>query len=156
MTSEGIVVGIDLGTTYSAISFYNEITKKPELIRDKSERENIASWISMENFHDSGNFKANDRIIIGNAAKDTGLGDYVIYDAKRLIGKDYKTVYENDKKALDNWPFEVENYEGPCIVFKDKNEKTDRMYPEEVSGLILRYLVNCAKAKTNAEKCFNF
>ena len=42
MSSEGIVVGIDLGTTYSAISFYNEITKKPELIGDNSGKENIA------------------------------------------------------------------------------------------------------------------
>ena len=70
MTSEGIVVGIDLGTTYSAISFYNEITKKPELIRDNSGKENIASWISMENFHETEKFKANERIIIGNAAKE--------------------------------------------------------------------------------------
>ena len=110
----------------------------------------------MENFHETEKFKANERIIIGNAAKERGSGDYVIYDAKRLIGKEYVNVYDNDQIALQNWPFEVRNYEGPCIVFKDKNEKDDLLYPEEVSELILRYLMNCAKAKINAEKCFIF
>ena len=140
MQNQGLIIGIDLGTTFSTVSFYNETTQRVELIAEGKDDVNIPSWISLDEYEKTG------QIVVGKAAKTRGAGDLTIFDSKRMIGREYTEI---DKDQMtQKWPFEVKNYEGPCIIYQNRDGENDRMYPEEVSGLILKYLVDLAKLKS--------
>jgi len=117
-------IGIDLGTTYCCVGFYNSIKKNVEIISNEYNEKLIPSFISI----------INDELIIGSKAKENNT-ENAIYDIKRLIGRDYS---ENNYKFLS---FNVNNIENkPYINFLNKH-----MSPEELSSLILIYLKEMAE-----------
>ena len=133
--SHNYIIGIDLGTTYSCVGVWKN--NKVEIIANSnSGNRTTPSIIS---------FRKNEKLI-GNSAKNLMLRNYenTIYDAKRLIGRNFsdKEVQEDIKY----WPFQIESDENdkPMIIasIKDKKEK---FYPEQISALILKEL------KKNAE-----
>ena len=105
------VIGIDLGTTYSVVSIFQN--NNPKVIQDELGNKIIPSFIAFEN---------EDKMLVGDMAK-TKLGQKgiaVIYDAKRLIGRtcDDPTVI----KDKVNWPFKIkaDKKNKPIIVVKAK------------------------------------
>ena len=105
------VIGIDLGTTYSVVSIFQN--NNPKVIQDELGNKIIHSFIAFEN---------EDKMLVGDMAK-TKLGQKgiaVIYDAKRLIGRtcDDPTVI----KDKVNWPFQIkaDKKNKPIIVVKAK------------------------------------
>jgi len=129
------VLGIDLGTTYSAVSVYRN--NKSEVIPNLLGKFSTPSIVA---------FTENERII-GDAAKNQIIRNYLntVYDSKRLIGRQYSDkVVQEDKKL---WPFKVENNgnDKPIIEVKYLGRKTN-FYPEQISSMILQQL------KENAEK----
>jgi molecular chaperone DnaK (HSP70) len=72
-----ICIGIDLGTTFSAVSYWNG--DKCEIIPNKDGKNITPSWVSF----------TNKEILIGDAAKATAQynPDNTLYDIKRIIGK---------------------------------------------------------------------
>ena len=76
-------VGIDLGTTFSSIAVYHN--NQIEILKDVHGRETIPSWVC---------FEQADKLItiVGEEAKKAEDVGYVVYDAKRVIGRKFKEV----------------------------------------------------------------
>lgn len=132
--SQGCAIGIDLGTTYSCAAIFqddNLITIENDL-GDRT----TASWVS---------FTESERIV-GNAAREACCKpSNMIYDAKRMIGRQFSnpTVQEDIK----HWPFTVVNIATkPKIQVECKGNK-QLISPEEISSYVLQYLKDCAELK---------
>ena len=131
-----LCVGIDLGTTYSSISYYDK-EKDDIVIVEIDNKQSIPSWISLSDLE-------NGRIIVGDEAKNDPRKECVCYDSKRLLGKYFDNIGYTQQR---DWSFRVtaddlENDYSPIKVML-KNPLTNTMetfYPEEISAMILKYL----------------
>ena len=127
---EEVVIGIDLGTTYSCVAIWRN--GKPEVVPNEFGERTTPSVISFDK----------NEILISNAAKNKN--ENIIYDAKRLIGRSYddKEIQEDMKY----WPFTINKDDNnKPLIEVEYNGKTDNYYPEEISAMIL------LKLKKNAE-----
>ncbi len=127
---EEVVIGIDLGTTYSCIAIWRN--GKTEVVPNEFGERTTPSVISFDN----------NEILIGNATKNKN--ENIIYDAKRLIGRSYddKEIQEDMKY----WPFNIiKDENNKPLIEVEYNGKKDNYYPEEISAMIL------LKLKKNAE-----
>lgn len=81
-----ICCGIDLGTTYSAISWYDSFNRRVETI-DLEHADGLPIIPSVVYFEPGGN------VVVGEAARDAALQypERVIFGIKRSMGNDYKT-----------------------------------------------------------------
>ncbi|EDR25271.1 heat shock protein 70kD, putative [Entamoeba dispar SAW760] len=134
-------IGIDLGTTYASVGYYDIARKGPVLIQDERDKEQVASWISLSQLGDNGN------MIIGNSAKDDIHNECIIYDSKRIIGRGLGDINDKD---LANWPFKVKDRENGSVYIESYNPLTqdnEEFEPEEISGMILKYLYEIAQKK---------
>eukprot|EP00939_MAST-03C_sp_MAST-3C-sp1_P004916 g4916.t1 len=131
----GTVIGIDLGTTYSCVGVYKQ--GKVEIIANDQGNRITPSYVAWET-------ERGERLI-GDAAKNQATinPENTVFDAKRLIGRNFKdTTVQKDMKM---WPFGVVNKNGrPYIVVDVKGEKK-KFAPEEISAMVL------GKMKTTAE-----
>ena len=129
-----VAIGIDLGTTYSCVGVYRD--GNVEIIANDSGNRTTPSYVS---------FNDKERLI-GDSAKNAASTNTknTIFDAKRLIGRDY-----NDpilQKDLKHFPFRViddSNKPKIQVTYKDEQKK---FTPEEISSMIL------VKMKTIAEE----
>lgn len=121
-----IAVGIDLGTTYSCVGYWNEGTV--DIIANDQGNRTTPSYVA---------FTESERLI-GDAAKNqvSRNPENTVFDAKRLIGRkfDDPTI----KEDLKMWPFKVtggvDNKPKIQVIFKG-GEKT--FSPEEISSMVL-------------------
>jgi hypothetical protein len=134
----GLIVGIDLGTTYSCVGVYKN--GNVEIIANDQGNRITPSYVAFTD--------ANERLV-GDAAKNQATinPENTIFDVKRLIGRDYSDQsVQSDKKLV---PFEiVPNKEGKprIVIASNEDGKADSVYsPEEISAMIL------AKMKSTAE-----
>ena len=140
-----VYVGIDLGTTYSSISYFDPHSNDVLVVNATGTSTINASHTTLsKNKKDKKTFN-----ICGNEAKNKG-GSFMLYDSKRLIGKTIKE-YEEMGNEKDNWSFEVkEDENGFCQMVipnpLDENE-LEFFYPEEVTSFILSYLMKLLKEK---------
>lgn len=125
------ILGIDLGTTNSAMAFVEGGT--PSIIENKEGNRTTPSMVAMS--------KTNERLV-GLLAKRQGVTNPVntLFSVKRLIGRHFNDEeVQRDKKTL---PYKiVQAGEGVKIVMGDK-EYT----PQEISAMIL------GKLKADAEE----
>ncbi len=128
------VVGIDLGTTYSCIGVFKN--GKVDVITNETGARITPSVVS---------FTKNERLV-GDAAKSQIAKNYknTVYDAKRLIGRDYDDP--EVQKDIKLWPFKVIKGDNnkPKIEVEYKG-KIESFYPEEISACILSKLKQNAK-----------
>ena len=122
-------IGIDLGTTNSCVGVWknDQIQIVPNVMGNKT----TPSVIS---------FSKNE-LLIGNSAKNqiTRNPDNTIYDAKRLIGRNFSDeIVQKDKQF---WPFKIKanKKDKPVIIVKIKEEEKG-LFPEQISALILKQL----------------
>jgi len=128
-----IAIGIDLGTTYSCVGVYQN--GKVEIIANDLGERTTPSYVG---------FTDTERLV-GAAAKTAATGNptNTVYDAKRLIGRDY-----SDPKMQENFKhfsFKVvdrDNKPKISVVFKGE---TKEFTPEEISSMVL------SKMKQTAE-----
>jgi len=138
---DGIVVGIDLGTTYSAVAVMRN--GQTEVIQNDQGNRITPSMVA---------FLDNGERLIGEAAKNE-LHEHpkqTIYDAKRLIGRGFQDrSVQMDKKSF---PFRVVDRAGrPHIEIARKNQKTMVIAPEEVSAAVLSKMKTIAEAYLGEE-----
>ncbi|MEO6721648.1 MAG: Hsp70 family protein, partial [Ferruginibacter sp.] len=99
LQKEEIIVGIDLGTTNSLISIIHPESKQPIALKEHNSNSLVPSIIY---FDPSGN------IIVGEEAKRKLITEpqNTIFSAKRLMGKSYNDIKENESffsyKVIDD------------------------------------------------------
>jgi L1 cell adhesion molecule like protein len=130
------VIGIDLGTTYSAVGVWQN--GHVEIIANDQGNRTTPSWVS---FTESG------ERLIGESAKSQAVGNQknTFYDVKRLIGRNFSDPIV--QKEMKTMPFKV--LQGPndrvlleCTV----SSETKQFTPEELSAMVLTKMKQTAEA----------
>lgn len=120
-----VAIGIDLGTTYSAVGVWKN--DRCEIIANDQGNRTMPSFVA---------FTDTERLI-GEAAKNQAAMNpsNTIYDAKRLLGRDYNS--SDVQNELKNLAFKVINKNNkPKICVKFLNEEKE-FSPEEISSMVL-------------------
>jgi molecular chaperone DnaK (HSP70) len=105
-------IGIDLGTTFSCVGVYKNGTV--EIIANDQGNRTTPSFVSF----------TNEERLIGEASKNSAAGNTknTIYDAKRLIGRNFNDSAVQEE--IKQFPYNVINKnDKPTIEVEYKNEK---------------------------------
>ncbi len=128
-------IGIDLGTTFSAVGVYQN--GKVEIIANEQGNRTTPSYVA---------FTETERLVGDSAKAQASLNaKNTIFDAKRLIGRKINDpVLTQDIK---NWPFSVttkDDNDKPMLEVTYKNE-VKQFQPEEISSMILSKMKEIAE-----------
>ncbi|CAJ0601347.1 unnamed protein product [Cylicocyclus nassatus] len=140
-TKYGTIIGIDLGTTYSCVGVYKN--GRVEIIANDQGNRITPSYVAFA--ADTG------ERMIGDAAKNqlTINPENTVFDAKRLIGRDY-----NDKTVQHDiplWPFKiVDSNNKPHVTLKVGKDKK-QFTPEEISAMVLGKMKEIAESYLGKE-----
>ncbi len=131
--SDGPVIGIDLGTTYSCVGIYKN--DRVEIIPNESGNRITPSYVAF----------TDDERLIGDAAKNQAAINptNTVFDVKRLIGRTFDDV--NVQRDIKLLPYKVVNVDNkPYIEVKVQGE-SKVFSPEQISALILQKMKNIAE-----------
>ena len=124
----GIMVGIDLGTTYSCVGVWRN--DRVDIIPNDQGNRITPSYVAF----------TDDERLVGDAAKNQAAmnPENTVFDAKRLIGRKWDDPkLQDDKKLL---PYELFAKSGkPTVRVTWANEKKE-FYPEQISAIVLEYM----------------
>jgi L1 cell adhesion molecule like protein len=126
-------IGIDLGTTYSAVGVFQH--GKIEIIANDQGNRTTPSYVA---------FNDNERIVGDGALAQVAMNPTnTIFDAKRAIGRNFNDAsLQSDMK---HWPFTVLNVNGkPKFEVEFKGEKKS-FTPEEISSMVLMKMKQTAE-----------
>jgi len=135
-----IGIGIDLGTTYSAVGIWKN--GKVEIIANDQGNRTTPSYVS---------FNDKERLI-GDAAKNQASlnPENTVFDAKRLIGRKFKE--SNVQNDIKNWSFSVTgDSDGKCLINTEFKGESKLFHPEEISSMILVYMKEIAESYCGEE-----
>jgi L1 cell adhesion molecule like protein len=133
MSKNNVAIGIDLGTTYSCVGVYKD--GKVDIIANDLGDRTTPSYVG---FND-------EERLIGMGAKNAATSNpqNTVYDAKRLIGREF-----DDPKVqedMKHYSFDVINSNNkPKVSVMYKGEKKE-FTPEEISAMILTKMKNTAE-----------
>ena len=122
----GTVIGIDLGTTYSCVGVVKN--GRVEIIANDQGNRITPSYVA---------FTSDGERLIGDAAKNqlTSNPENTVFDAKRLIGREFKdSSVQHDMKY---WPFSVVEKNTKPHIKVVVNGETKLFAPEEISAMVL-------------------
>jgi len=129
-----VAIGIDLGTTYSCCAVWKD--NRCEIIANDQGNRTTPSYVA---FNDT-------ERMIGDSAKNQGSmnPENTVYDAKRLIGRDYNDPVVQQELKL--FPFKLSEKDNRVNI-NVKYKKEDKSYkPEEISSMVLVYMKEIAEA----------
>jgi L1 cell adhesion molecule like protein len=132
--SSKLSVGIDLGTTFSCVGIYRG--GRVEIIANDQGNRTTPSFVS---------FTPEERLI-GDAAKSMASSNpkNTVYDAKRLIGRNYNDKHMQEEMKHFSYNV-VDKNNKPVIEVEYKNE-AKQFTPEEISSMILYKMKEIAEA----------
>jgi heat shock protein 1/8 len=137
--SEKLAIGIDLGTTFSCVGIYRN--GKVEVIANDQGNRTTPSFVS---------FTEEERLI-GDAAKSMASTNpkNTVYDAKRLIGRNYNdAAVQEDMK---HYSYSIINKNNKPIIKVDYKNEVKEYTPEEISSMILYKMKQVAEAYLGTE-----
>jgi len=136
-SSSGLGIGIDLGTTYSCVGAWNNMSNTVDIFQNDMGDRTTPSYVA---------FNDQERLV-GAAAKNQSSRNpnNTVFDAKRLIGRKFSdpTV----QKDMKLWPFKVvsDSQGRPMIRVTYKNEVKE-FVAEEISSMILQKMKETAES----------
>jgi len=136
---DDVVVGIDLGTTYSAVSVVRPGAGRVEMIPNSNGAHTTASWVAFA--------KEDGTRLVGDAAKNQAASNpgNTVNDAKRLIGRAFsESAVQADAKHLSCRVEEGPSGK-PMIAVEVCGEKRS-FAPEQISAMVLEQLKADAEA----------
>jgi molecular chaperone DnaK len=121
-----IVVGIDLGTTFSLAAYMKD--GKPIVVRDSAGKSLVPSVIS---FHEDGS------VLVGSGARERALKDpeHTIFSVKRLMGRTLDDL-QKELKLIPHQIVEREIEPGRKVLHVRIGDREHT--PEELSAMILK------------------
>lgn len=124
-----ICIGIDLGTTYSCVGYY-ESDGKVNIIANEYGNRITPSYVSF----------TNEERIVGEVAKKncSKNSKNTIYDIKRLMGNKYIDIQDD----LQHLSYSIINENNKLMVEVDYMNEKQKYYPEQISAMILEHLKN--------------
>ncbi|KAA0705819.1 Heat shock 70 kDa protein [Triplophysa tibetana] len=134
MSTKGVAIGIDLGTTYSCVGVFQH--GKVEIIANDQGNRTTPSYVA---------FTDTERLI-GDAAKNQVAmnPNNTVFDAKRLIGRKFDDpVVQSDMK---HWSFQVINEGGKPKIQVEYKAENKTFNPEEISSMVLVKMKEIAEA----------
>ena len=139
-----IILGIDLGTINSCAALLknNKVTIIPDLNGDRI----IPSMICYN--------KNNDEFLYGQTAKNNSLqyAESTMFESKKIIGQIFKSKkVQKDISYLPIKIIEDTKTRKPKYIIEEKNGIKE-YFPEEVSSMILKYIINYCQVYNNNKK----
>merc|ERR1712054_39022 len=127
-------IGIDLGTTYSCVGVFQH--GKVEIIANDQGNRTTPSYVA---------FTDTERLIGDGAKNQVAMNpNNTIFDAKRLIGRNYSDpTVQSDMK---HWPFKVGNHGGKPKLEVEYKSDQKTFTPEEISAMVLRKMKETAES----------
>ena len=131
---KNVAVGIDLGTSMSCVGVYSD--GKVEIIANDQGNRITPSMVT---------FTTEERLI-GDAARTLAASNAknTVYDAKRLIGRNYDDkCIESDKK---HFSYNIINKNNKPIIEVEYKNETKHFTPEEISSMVLTKMKEIAES----------
>ena len=119
------VIGIDLGTTYSCVGVMKD--GRVEIIANDQGNRITPSYVAF----------TDEERLVGDAAKNQASlnPSNTVYDAKRLVGREYEDPAVQHDKAL--FPFDVVDVDGKPGITVTQNGAQKTYAAEEISAMVL-------------------
>ena len=136
--NDDIAIGIDLGTTYSCVAFFDEEKGDITVVPTETGENTLPSVVA---FQYEGN---NKEVLVGKYAKDLQVLD-TFYFTKRYIGKDFSEIFEDLKKHPVSYKLAKED-NGTIGIIDSKGNKTN---PISIASYILSKLIKTAEEYLN-------
>ena len=127
-------IGIDLGTTYSCVGVFEN--GNVEIIANDQGNRITPSFVA---------FNENERLIGDGAKNQASMNpENTIYDAKRLIGRNFNE--KSVQSDMKHFSFNVNaDSSGKPIIKVHKGNEEKKLHPEEVSSMILTKMKEVAE-----------
>jgi len=134
MSKNNIAIGIDLGTCYSCVAVLQG--SRVEIISNDQGNRITPSIVA---------FSETERLI-GDSAKNQASSNpkNTVYEAKRLIGKNYNDQSVQDYTKL--WSFDVIDVNNKPKIQVDYMNEKKLFSPEEISAMVLSKMKETAEA----------
>jgi endoplasmic reticulum chaperone BiP len=132
---KGMVIGIDLGTTYSCVGVFKN--GKVEIIANDQGNRITPSYVT---------FMKNGERLVGDAAKNQATinPENTIFDVKRLIGRKFSDAsVQADMKLV---PYKIISENDRPKIQVTQGGKASVFAPEEISAMILQKMKSTAEA----------
>jgi len=133
-------IGIDLGTTYSCVGIFEN--GNVEIIANDQGNRITPSYVA---------FNETERLIGDGAKNQASMNpENTIYDAKRLIGRNFNE--QSVKNDMKYFTFNVESdSSGKPIIKVHKGDEEKNLHPEEVSSMVLSKMKEVAETYLGEE-----
>lgn len=137
------VIGIDLGTTNSAVAYVSRGTNEPQILETENGARTVPSIVG---------FTKQGDVLVGERAKRQWMVNphNTFYATKRLIGRKFAT--EEVQKDMEGVTYEiVEGDNGDAWVQTSGVGDNVRYSPEQIGGLILNEMKHIAEQSLGVE-----
>jgi len=134
--SSSQAIGIDLGTTYSAVAVWQN--GKVEIVANEQGNRTTPSWVA---------FTETGERLIGDSAKSQVVANpkNTFYDVKRLIGRSFSDPIV--QKEIKTMPYKVvAGANDKVLIESTVNGETKQFTPEELSAMVLVKMKQTAEA----------